>query len=59
MGGLFEVWGFRPRPESRISLLGRDIASLILHLYGCGYQTADGLKAILDAQMDDDMRRYG
>lgn len=32
---------------------GQDVANLILHLYGCGYQTADGLRAVLDAQIDE------
>ena len=39
---------------------GQEVTNLILHLYGCGYQTADGLKAMLAAPMDDeDTRRYG
>jgi hypothetical protein len=38
---------------------GQEVANLIVHLYGCGYQTADGLKAVLDAQMAEDTKRYG
>ena len=38
---------------------GQEVASLIVHLYGCGYQTADGLKAVLDAQMVEEPKRYG
>ena len=38
---------------------GQEVANLIVHLYGCGYQTADGLKAVLDAQMTEDTKRYG
>jgi hypothetical protein len=34
------------------------VANLILHLYGCGFQTAEGLKAMLDAQKDD-LKRCG
>jgi len=38
---------------SRKSPEGEDAANLILHLYGCGYQTADGLKAMFDGQIDE------
>ena len=38
---------------------GEEVANLILHLYGCGYQTADGLKAMFEGQMDDETRRHG
>ena len=38
---------------------GQEVANLIVHLYGCGYQTADGLKAVLDVQMTEDTRRCG
>ena len=42
----------------RHSAEGEELAHLILHLYGSGYQTAAGLKAMLDGQMDD-TRQYG
>ena len=42
---------------------GEDAANLILHLYGCGYQTADGLKAMFDGQTEEtwpeETWRYG
>jgi len=32
---------------------GEEAADLLLHLYGCGYQTADGLKAMFEGQMEE------
>jgi hypothetical protein len=37
---------------------GEEAADLILHLYGCGYQTADGLKAMFDGQTEE-AKQYG